>query len=356
MYREIKMEKSIVTFGEILLRLSAPGTKRFPQSKEFKASFGGSEANVAVSLASLGRRVEYITRIPDNDLGKACMMVLRQFNIGMDYTVHGGKRLGSYYMETAAAMRSSKVVYDREGSAFATLTADMVDWDAAFADAGWFHWSGIAAALSESTAEACWYAIGKAKKAGLTVCCDINYRKNLWNYGKTFEEVMRPLVGQGDVVFGSEDEWEHILGLEAGSFSGIVEKDDGYAIDRENCEMMVRLIKEAYPEIGIFTVEMRRVVNANHHLLSAVIYDGKETVIARLYDIDDVVDCVGVGDAYISALVNGLIIYPGDLRSAVEFGLAASTLKNTIPGDFNLVSEDEVLSLMNGNTSGRVQR
>ena len=130
------MEKSIVTFGEILLRLSAPGTKRFPQSKEFKASFGGSEANVAVSLASLGRRVEYITRIPDNDLGKACMMVLRQFNIGMDYTVHGGKRLGSYYMETAAAMRSSKVVYDREGSAFATLTADMVDWDAAFADAG----------------------------------------------------------------------------------------------------------------------------------------------------------------------------------------------------------------------------
>ena len=350
------MEKSIVTFGEVLLRLSTPGTKRFSQSKDFRASFGGSEANVAVSLASLGRRVEYITRIPDNDLGRTCKMVLRQFNIGLDYTVHGGARLGSYYMETAAAMRSSKVVYDREGSSFATLTADMVDWNSAFADAMWFHWSGIAAALSESTADACQVAINKAKGAGLTVSCDINYRKNLWNYGKKFEDIMRPMVGQCDVVFGSEDEWEHILGLKAGTFKGIIDKDGGYAVDEENCKLMIRLIKEAYPEIGIFTVEMRKVVNANHHLLSAVIYDGKETIITRYYDIDDVVDCVGVGDAYISALIDGLIIYPDDHRSSVEFALAASTLKNTIPGDFNLVSEDEVLSLMKGNISGRVQR
>lgn len=351
------MEKSIVTFGEILLRLSTPGTRRFPQSKEFKASFGGSEANVAVSLASLGRRVEYVTRIPDNDLGHACKMVLRQFNIGLHHTVTGGKRLGSYYMETAAAMRSSKVVYDREDSSFATLTADMVDWDRAFADAQWFHWSGIAAALTETTAEACRIGMAKAHQMGLTVSSDINYRKNLWNYGKTFEEVMRPMLCPCDVVFGSEDEWEHILGLTAGTFKGIIDDGKGgYTLDEENCRLMVRLIKEAYPEIGIFTVEMRKVVNANHHLLSAVIYDGKETILAHLYDIDNVVDCVGVGDAYISALINGLIIYPGDTRKAVEFGLAASTLKNTIPGDFNLVTEEEVLSLMRGNTSGRVQR
>ena len=209
------MKKKIVTFGEIMLRLTTPDNLRMQQSREFLVNYGGSEANVAISIANFGGDVEYITRLPDNALGETCLAELRSHNIGTRHILIGGHRLGTYYMEKAAAMRNSKVIYDREGSAFSELKPGMIDWHAAFADAAIFHWSGIDAALTPGLAEVCKEAITVAKEMGLTISYDINYRKNLWNYGKSAQEVLRPLMVSSDIMFGSEGEYALLTGIPA---------------------------------------------------------------------------------------------------------------------------------------------
>ena len=350
------MRQTIATFGELLLRLSPQGTLRLIQTQNTTATFGGSEANVAVSLANFGHNVRYLSRVPENNVGRACLSTLHQYNVNTDFVALGGPRLGSYYMETAASLRSSKVVYDREDSSFTQIEPKMIDWENAFKGADWFHWSGIAAALSESTAECCRVGIDTARKMGVKLSCDLNYRKNLWNYDKTYEEVVLPLVNFSDIVFGSDDEYEHLIDMKPGEFQGVVKTENGYEINKPLCEKIMRKAKELYPDVKLFACETRRIVSSNHHVNAAILYDGKQVYFSRIYDVDNVIDAVGVGDACCAALLDALSKYGEDYQSVIEFAMSASALKNTIPGDFNLVSEEEVLTLMGGNTSGRVLR
>jgi 2-dehydro-3-deoxygluconokinase len=203
-----KDKKKVVTFGEVMLRLTAPHVRRFSQANEFIATYGGSEANVAVSLANLGIPTEFVTRLPDNAMARACVDTLRAYGLGTEGIVYGGKRMGIYFLESGAAFRSSNVVYDREDSAFTTLHPGMIDWETIFADAGWFHWSGIAAALSQEGADVCLEALETANRMGLTISCDLNFRKKLWNYGRTAFDIMQPLVQYSDVIFGAASEYE----------------------------------------------------------------------------------------------------------------------------------------------------
>lgn len=348
---------SIITFGELLGRLSTPGTKRICQSNNYESSFGGSESNVAAFLANIGHDVQFVTRVPNSPIGKVSLMALHQLGIKTDFSVFGGDRLGSYYMETAASMRSSKVVYDREDSAFMTMTPQMIDWENALNNASWFHWSGIALALSQSAADTCIKGLEIAQKKGIRLSCDLNYRKNLWKYGKTYEEIVRPLVGNSEIVFGSEDEYEVILRLEKGTFNGMTIDENGkFIINKPVCESVMQKVKTLYPNVRLFSCVMRLIVSSNHHINAALIFDGKKMFYSKIYDIDNVVDCVGVGDAFAAAWIDGIIRYENDLQKIVEYGSAASAIKNTIPGDFNLVSKEEIENLMNGNTNGRVQR
>lgn len=347
------MKKKIVTFGEVLLRLTSPGYLRFSQGSEFVATYGGSEANVAVSLANFGFETEFVTRLPENDIAKACLMELRSHNVGTKEIVFGGERLGAYFIETAAVSRGAKVVYDRANSAFETIQPGMINWREVFKDAGWFHWSGIAAALSQGAAEACKEAVEIASEMGLTISCDINYRKNLWKYGKTPAEVMPELVAHSDVLFGTEEEYRQVFGIEPAGFRAT---SADYKMDEEGFERMCKEVIKAVPRCKKVLVALRYTINANHNFLGGVLYSDNKIHCSKVYDVTHVVDCVGVGDAFMGALIYAMITYPKDDKKALAFGAAASCLKNTIYGDFNLVSVSEVENLMKGDGSGRVSR
>ena len=321
--------KKIVTFGEVLLRLTAPGNLRFSQVRDYVAAFGGSETNVAVSLANFGIPTEFVTRLPDNEIARACVSDLRSHGLRTDGIIYGGDRMGIYFLENGASFRNSKVVYDRAGSSFSTLRPGMIDWETVFADAGWFHWSGVAAALSQSGADTCLEALQTADRMGLTISCDLNFRKNLWQYGRTAADVMYPLVQYSDVIFGAEPEYKEILGISPVGFKAI------------NTD---------------YQLELRNSLSANHNLLAAVLYSDNTLKHTGIYDIAHEVDRVGTGDAFVGGLIYGLLTYPNDDQKALNFALAASCLKNTFCGDFNLATVAEVEALMNGDASGRVQR
>ena len=343
--------QKIVTFGEIMLRLTPPDYLRFNQTNLFRASYGGSEANVAVSLANYGLQSEFVTRLPDNRVADACIDDLRRYGVRTDAILRGGKRLGIYYMEEAAAMRSSHVVYDRADSAFDTLQPGMIDWDGIFRGASWFHWSGISAAVSAGTAAVCAEAIAAAHAAGLTVSCDINYRKNLWKYGKDAKEVMTELVKYVDTVIANEEDFQKSLGLKAESQGDV---EDG-ALNIENYKAIASLAMQTYPNIKRVAITLRESKSANHNDWSACLYNGKDFFLSRKYAITDIVDRVGGGDSFGGGLIYGLNTY-ADEKTALEFAVAASCLKHTILGDYNRVSVSEVESLMKGSGTGRVQR
>lgn len=345
--------KKIVTFGEIMLRLTPPDHLRFNQTKLFRASYGGSEANVAVSLANYGLRSEFVTCVPDNRIADACIDDLRSYGVGTDHVVRQGRRLGLYYMEEAVAMRSSQVVYDRADSSFDSLRPGMIDWAKLFEDACWFHWSGISAAVSASTAEVCAEAIAAARKAGLTVSCDINYRKNLWKYGKQPQEVLPPLMEQCDVFFGTDDEYETVLGIDMPRFDA---RDAAYEPDTAGYEAASRQVAQRFPRCRAIVFGLRNVLSANHHLISGTLYTGDRLYSSRVYDIDHVVDCVGVGDAFVGGLVYGLAEHAGDMQFALDFGTAACAIKNTVPGDYSQFSAEETAQLARGSVNGRIAR
>ncbi len=348
--------KKVVTFGEIMLRLTTPGFRRFSQTNEFIATYGGSEANVAVSLANFGIPTEFVTRLPDNAVARACMASLRASGLGTEGIVWGGDRLGLYYLECGAAFRNSNVVYDRAGSSFATLRPGMIDWEKIFADAGWFHWSGIAAALSQDGADACLEALEVADRMGLTISCDLNFRKKLWNYGRTAAEVMQPLVQYSDVIFGAEPEYKEILGIQPVGFKATTAVDTSFESDLPAFEALGQKVSALVPRCRKVFLELRNSITSNHNLLAAVLYSDGSLKHTGIYNIEHEVDRVGTGDAFVGGLIYGLISYPDNDQKALEYALAASALKNTIYGDFNLVTVEEVESLMNGNTSGRVSR
>lgn len=346
------MKKKIVTFGEIMLRLTTRDNLRIQQSHDLTVSYGGSEANVAISIANFGGEVEFITRLPDNALGETCLAELRSHNIGTGHVLTGGSRLGTYYMEKAAAMRNSNVIYDREHSAFSELKPGMVNWRDAFRDAAIFHWSGIDAALTPGLADVCREAIGTAKEMGLAVSYDINYRKNLWKYGKTAQEVLRPLMTSSDILFGSEGEYALLMGLKAPGFKA---RHNGEGYDVEAYEAFCRGISAQVPGCKYIYIALRNVISARHHTFAGVLYSHGTMKYTRVFDIDEVIDCIGVGDAFCGAMLYAQHAF-NDEQKRVDFSTAASVLKNTIAGDYNMVKVSEVESLLARQESGELAR
>jgi len=345
------MEKKIVSFGEIMLRLATPDHQRFTQVTSFDASFGGGEANVAVSLANFGLQTEYVTRLPDNDIGEACLMTLRKHNVGTNHIIRGGRRLGIYYLETGSVARPGKVIYDRANSSIAEIKPGMIDWDVVFKDAGWFHWTGITPAISESAAGVCLEAIKAAKQKGITVSCDLNFRKNLWKWGNTAREIMPALVQHCDIILGNEEDAEKVFGIKPED-SDVTK---GHLSAVEYVSVCNKLMKQ-FPEAKKVIITLRGSINADHNTWSGVLWDGTRLFEAPEYQITHIVDRVGGGDSFMGGLIYGLLSYPGDDQEALNFAVAASCLKHTIHGDFNLVSVSEVEQLMKGDGSGRVIR
>ena len=336
-----------------MMRLTTPGNLRLQQSRELSVNYGGSEANVAISVANFGGQVDYVTRLPENPLGEACIAELRSHNIGTDHILTGGKRLGTYYMEKAAAMRNSRVIYDREGSSFSELEPGMINWKEIFSDAGLFHWSGIDAALTPGLAEVCREAVETAREMGISVSYDINYRKNLWKYGKEPQEVLPPLMEQCDAFFGTDDEYEKVLGMQLPQFAA---RDAAYRPDTAGYERASAEVAARFPRCRSIVFGLRSVLSANHHLISGTLYTGGRLHSTRVYDIDPVVDCVGVGDAFVGGLLYGMAAHPHDAQFALDFGTAACALKNTVPGDYNQFTAAEVEQLARGSVSGRIAR
>jgi len=341
----------IVTFGEIMMRLSPPGYQRFTQARAFDVIYGGGEANVAVSLANYGLPVDFVTRLPQNDLGSACLRFLREQGVGVEHIVRGGERLGIYFLEMGAVARGSKVVYDRAGSALATIEPGMVDWDAAFEGASWFHWTGITPAISQGAAAACLEAIQIAKKKGLTISCDLNYRKKLWKWGKQPGEVMPELVSYCDVAIGNEEDAAKVFGIHAAD-TDVTSGQVDAAKYRQVCEAL----HQRFPALQTIAITLRGSISASHNTWSGILWDQGQVYTAPTYDITHIVDRVGGGDSFMGGLIYGLLSYGDDKGRALDFAVAASCLKHTIFGDFNMVSVEEVEKLASGDASGRVAR
>jgi 2-dehydro-3-deoxygluconokinase len=345
------MGPKVVTFGEIMLRLATPRYERFNQVKVLEATYGGGEANVAVSLANFGIKASFVTRLPKNDIGISSRMELNKYGVDTSDIIYGGNRLGIYFLEAGAVARASKVVYDRAGSAFAEVTKGMFDWDKILDDVDVFHWTGITPAVSQGAADACLEAIKVANKKGVLVTCDLNYRKNLWQYGKKAGQVMPELVAGCDVVLGNEEDAEMVLGIKPEG----VDVTGGH-VEAEAYRSVSQQIMKQYPRVKKVITTLRGSVSASHNTWSGVLYDGKTLFEAPTYEITHIVDRVGGGDSFMGGLVYGLLTYKDDMQKVINFATAASCLKHTIHGDFNQVTVDEVEKLMGGDASGRVSR
>ncbi len=344
--------KKVVTFGEIMLRLTPPGMRRFSQTSSFDVVYGGGESNVAVSLANYGVPVDFITRLPANDIGDCALMEMRKRNVGTDHIVRGGERLGIYFLEIGAVSRGSKVVYDRAHSAMSTIQPGMIDWEEVLKDAQWFHWTGITPAISQGAADACLEAIQAANKLGVTVSTDLNYRKNLWKYGKSPAEIMPELVAGCDVILGNEEDAEKHFDIHPEG----VDVTQGETIDAAAYISVCQQLMQKFPRCKKVIITLRGSISASHNSWSGVLYNGQKLFHAPTYQITHIVDRVGGGDSFMGGLIYGLLNYEQDDQRALNFAVAASCLKHTIYGDANLVTVDEVEKLMQGDASGRVSR
>lgn len=348
------MNKRIVTFGEIMLRLSKPGFRRLQQGRAFEGNFGGSEANVAVSLACLGEDVEYVSRVPCSAMGDAALMHLREYGVDVSHVVRGGERLGAYYFESAAAMRDSLVVYDRKDSAFYSLKQGMIDWGKTLGGAALFHCSGITCAISRDAMLTTMDAVREARERGLAVSCDINYRKNLWGYGLEARDVLFQLATYSDIIFGDQNEWEVATGMRHIPFTAT---SAGYEIDRGAYEAYFERASRLFPRCRKMVMAVRNQLASSHHLLSGLLYDMREGRLyaARVYDITPIIDPMGVGDAFVAAYIHALGKWGDDNQRCLDFALSASALKNTIPGDHNLAGEEEIIANVTS-LGGRIER
>ncbi|MCL2545008.1 MAG: sugar kinase, partial [Clostridia bacterium] len=333
----------------IMLRLKSPGFERFFQSNMLEATFGGGEANVAVSLANYGMDAAFATVLPQNDIAQACLRSLRGYGVDVSQVRHGAGRMGIYFLETGSNQRASKVIYDRAESSVALAGPGAIDWEKALAGAGWFHFTGITPAISKSAADLVLEALQTAKKLGVHVSCDLNFRKNLWKWGKRADEVMPELVRYVDTVIANEEDFQMSLGMPTASH---VESGE---LDAEAYRAVATEAMQRFPNVARVAITLRESKNANMNDWSACLQDGKEFYVSRKYAITDIVDRVGGGDSFGGGLIFGLHAYD-DAKTALEFAVAASCLKHTIGGDFNLVSRAEVEALMKGSGSGRVQR
>jgi 2-dehydro-3-deoxygluconokinase len=341
--------KRYVTFGEIMLRLKSPGSERFFQSPLLEATFGGGEANVAVALARFGLPVSYVSAVPRNALGDACLAELRKHGVDTSPVVRTGSRLGIYFLESGANQRPSTVIYDRAGSSAAEVKPGDIDWGKVFEGAGWFHVTGLTPGISQSAADLSLDALKKARGMGVVASIDLNYRKNLWKYGKQAPEVMGELVRNADFVVANEEDCQKALGM-----SAAVDVEAG-GLEIGQYRLLTEKVLNAFPNLKGIAVTLRESRSADYNGWSACLNDGKEFMVSRKYEIRDIVDRVGSGDTFSAGLIYGL----GVLESkgeALEFAAAASCLKHSIPGDLPLLSVAEVKALMGGSGSGRVQR
>ena len=317
--------KKVVTFGEIMLRLASPGYLRFSQSSQLEATFGGGEANVAVSLANYGIPASFVSRLPKNDIGEWAIQNLRKYNVQTQDILRGGERVGIYFLETGAVARASKVVYDRAGSALADIQPGLVDWEAIFQEATWFHWTGITPALSEGAAATCLEGIKMANKLGVTVSTDLNFRKNLWKYGKTAAEVMPELVAGCDVILGNEEDAEKVFHIQPEG----VDVTAGH-VEAAAYESVCRQLVKRFPRAKKVIITLRGSINANHNTWAGTLFNGEKIFFSPQYDITHIVDRVGGGDSFMGGLICGLLTYPDDDQQALNFAVAASCLKHTI--------------------------
>lgn len=341
------MSKKVVTFGEIMLRLSTPGHQRFTQANNFDVVYGGGESNVAVSLANYGLDAHFVTKVPKHEIGQACRNYLRNFGVKTDYVKMGGERLGIYYLESGASQRPSKVIYDRTNSAISQVKTGEFDWAEIFKDAELFHFTGITPAISDQAAEVTLEALKAAKKAGVLVSCDLNFRKKLWTPEKA-NKIMSKLMEYVDIAIGNEEDAEKVFGIKADN-SDITSGE----LDDSSYREVAKKLLERF-NLQKVAITLRESYSASDNGWSALLYDGEKYYKSKKYEIR-IVDRVGGGDSFCGGLLYGLLTGMTN-QEALEFAVAASCLKHTIPGDFNLVSKEEVINLMSGDGSGRVQR
>jgi 2-dehydro-3-deoxygluconokinase len=346
----MKTANKIVTFGEVMMRLTPPDFLRFTQARSFNVIYAGAEVNVAIALANLGAPVEFVTCLPENDLGDACINYIRQFGVGTNHIIRKGDRLGTYYTETGAVQRGNKVIYDRANSAFAQIQPKMVDWNMIFSDASWFHWSGITPAVSKGASDSCLEAVKIAKKKGLTVSCDLNYRSKLWKWGKTPEDIMSTLIKYVDIVIGNEEDMEKVFGIQAPGVDVIKG-----LVNAEKYRFVTKKVLERFSHLQLVALTLRQSLSASHNKWTGVMDDGKTFYTSTNYDISHIVDRVGAGDAFSAGFIYQLL-YEKDCQNALDFAVALSCLKHTISGDSCVITVDEVKKLMKGVSSGRISR
>ncbi|HEY9007784.1 sugar kinase [Ohtaekwangia sp.] len=332
------MNKKVVTFGEIMLRLSTPGFARFTQAESFKALYAGSEANVAASLSHFGIQAAHVTRFPENDLGKTATQTLQRYGVDTQYIVYGPERLGIYFLENGSMQRASRIVYDRFDSAFAHIRPGMINWEEVLKDASWFHWTGITPAISQGAADVCREAIQVARKLNITISGDINYRRNLWQYGKTARDVMPELIASTQVIIAGITDMENCVGISGDTF-----------------EAACASFKKDYPATTKISTTLRDSVSSSHNRLTGLLWNGTELLQSRPYDLTHIVDRVGGGDAYMAGLIYGILAGMTDAE-ALEFAIAASVLKHSIEGDVNLATTEEVEQLVKGENVGKLLR
>ena len=345
--------KNLVTFGEIMMRLAPKGYLRFSQANSFDVIYGGGEANVAISLANFGIPVEFVTRLPKNDIGQCALMELRKRNVGTRYIIEGGDRLGLYFLETGAVSRGSKVIYDRSSSAMSQIQPGMVDWKNIFKNAEWLHWTGITPAISQSAADTCLEAIKIASQMGITISTDLNYREKLWKYNGDREKIMTELTSYCDIILGNEEDAEKHFGIKP---NGLDVSKQGKNVKAESFLSVCKQMQNKFPRAKKVITTLRGSISASHNIWSGILFDGKNMFKSKEYQITHIVDRIGGGDSFMGGLIYGLIYFPDDNQKALDFAVAASCLKHTIKGDANLVTIEEVKKLMSGDLSGRVAR
>jgi len=345
----------VVTFGEIMLRLSPPGFLRFSQTNSFDIIYGGGVSNVAISLANYGVPVRFVTRIPENDIGQSAKMEMRKRGVETEFMIYGGDRLGIYFLETGAVSRGSKVVYDRAHSAMSEIQTGMIDWDKAFDGVKWFHWTGITTAISQSAADVCLEAVKIAHEKGITISTDLNYRAKLWKYcdNSQRENIMTELTSYCDIILGNEEDAEMHFDIKP---EGLTVQTQGKEVKAEAFLSVCKQMMKKFPKAKKVITTLRGSISASHNTWAGVMYDGTTMLKSPQYQITDIVDRVGGGDSFMGALIYGLIEFQNNDQKALNFAVAASCLKHTIKGDANLVTVDEVNKLVEGDSSGRVAR
>lgn len=346
----------VVTFGEIMLRLSTPDYLKISQANDFEISFAGAEANVAVSAANYGLEVDFVTALPNNPIAEKCISELRGFKVGVDNILIKEGRMGILFIEKGAIYRPSKVFYDRDGSCINLIQKNEFNWDKIFENANWFHWTGITPSLSANSAEILTEAVNKAVERGLTISCDLNFRSKLWKYTNDYGTIMKQLVSYSDIILGNEEDCYKYFHIKPETQQGIDLNNADCHINSEDYISVCKQMHCLFPKSKKIIITVREALNSNHNMWSGVLYDGQDSYISNKYNLTHIVDRVGGGDSFMGALIYAINQYEGDNQKIIDFAAAASALKHTISGDYNRVSVEDVESLMSGNANGRVVR